>query len=68
MGAIVAKFGSAMSGFWWALDEQERRVVIIAGCWLAAMLVNVPLEQRRRARQRDEITAQVLEELRSAHA
>lgn len=67
MGEIVGKLADSLSMFWQALDEQERRLVIVGAVWIVAMAANVPLEQRRRRSERDEIAAQVLAELRSAH-
>lgn len=59
MTEIAAKFVSAMSGFWWALDEQERRLVLLGLAYLAAMIVWVPLERSRKERERQELADEV---------
>lgn len=64
MTEIAAKFASAMSGFWWALDERERRLLIMGLVLLAWALVSLPLERQRRERERSELAAEVAAQLR----
>jgi hypothetical protein len=61
---IAAKFASAMSGFWWALDERERRLLVMALCLIGWALVSVPVERQRRSRERAELAAEVAAQLR----
>ena len=62
MGEIIGKFGSAMSGFWWSLDEHERRLILIAGVWAAVALLEL-LAASSTARERKQLVDDVAAEL-----
>lgn len=51
MGEVAAKFGAAMAGFWWSLDERERTIMLAASLAAATLLfasLNDPGRDRRR--------------------
>lgn len=61
---IVGKLTDALSMFWQALDDDERRIVMYAGCYL---LVSVALGMQakaseRRERRLREVAAELLRE------
>lgn len=64
MNEIAAKLADALAMFWQSLDEQERRLLMIGGLWLAAALISVPMERSRKARERQELVEAVAERLR----
>lgn len=64
MNEIAAKLADALAMFWQSLDEQERRLLMIGGLWLAAALISVPSERARKARERQELVEAVAERLR----
>ena len=60
---ILAKFGSALSGFWWALDDHERRLLVIGSAYLVAMTFYLATAERRRRDQVDELADRIAERL-----
>ena len=60
---IVGKFGASMSGFWWSLDDEERKLLLGGVAWAILMVVQVGLERERKRRERDELVALVAEEV-----
>ena len=63
MSEIAAKLADALSMFWAALDEQERRALGLAVAWLAASLVLGAAERRRKQRELDELADRVADRL-----
>jgi type II secretory pathway component PulM len=49
--------------FWQSLDPQERKMLAVGVAWVVYMIVQVPLEQARRQRDRDELADAVAERL-----
>lgn len=67
---IAEKLADALTMFWQALDDRERRLLVLGVAWLGAVIVMAPVERSRRQRERDEIAQRValyLKEL-SSHA
>ena len=62
---IIAKFGSALSGFWWSLDEHERKLLIIGGAYLVAVVLYTSTAQERRERELEELAARLEQRLRN---
>lgn len=60
---IMGKFASSMSGFWWSLDDQERRLLVLGLAWVAATIVLVPVSRAKAERERQELVDQVTERL-----
>ena len=60
---IIAKFGSALSGFWWSLDDHERRLLVIGTSYLVAMTVYLATAERRRRESIDELADRIAERL-----
>lgn len=64
--AILGKLGSALNGFWWALDEHERQQLLVAGCWLLGLLVTELGRREREAaleEQRQALACELVDEL-----
>lgn len=64
---ILGKFGSAMSGFWWALDEHERRLLVIGGAYLIAVSFYLATAENRRRSSIDELAERIAERLQHGH-
>lgn len=60
---IIAKFGSALSGFWWSLDEHERKLLVIGSAYLVAVACYAMTAQGRRERELDELVDRVAERI-----
>jgi len=58
MAEIAAKFGAAMTGFWWSLDDNERRMIFLAGVWVAVSLLGLA-DDRRRRRELNDLLAEL---------
>lgn len=56
---IAEKLADALTMFWQALDEKERRLLVLGTAWLVAMIALAPVERSRRQRERDEIAERV---------
>lgn len=63
---IPAKLADALLMFWQALDDQERRMLVVGCAWAVALVVSSVGANQRRERERNEIAARVLHELRGA--
>jgi len=63
---IAAKLADALSMFWLSLNEQERRLILIGGCYVAATLLLLPIERRRREREQEELAERVARRLEVA--
>lgn len=59
MHEIAAKFADALSMFWQALDDQERRLLALGIAWLLASIVLATAERGRRERELDEVADRV---------
>lgn len=60
---ILAKLGSSLSNFWWALDERERLLVIAAGATVAFALLPAAGGRRDVAAIADAVADRVAERL-----
>lgn len=60
---ILAKLGSAMSGFWWALDDHERKLLILGGAYMVGMVIYLSTAEQRRRDQIDELADRIAERL-----
>lgn len=67
IGELASKFGAAMRGFWWALDERERRILLGAGVWVCVIGLELLAASSAR-RRRDELVDQAVAELERRHA
>jgi type II secretory pathway component PulM len=65
---IAEKLADALTMFWQALDERERRLLALGVAWLVAMIALAPVERSRRQRERDEIAQRVALYLKENHA
>jgi hypothetical protein len=63
MSEIMGKFASSMSGFWWSLDDQERRLLVYGVLYLAALVVAIPMTKARDQKRQDELADAVAERL-----
>ena len=64
---IVAKFGAAMKGFWWGLEDEERMMVIsglLYALWIVASVYRAGAVEREKERERHALAAAIAEELR----
>lgn len=59
MNEIATKFADALSMFWQSLDDRERRLLLLGGLWLGAMIVAAPLERGRREREQAELAERI---------
>lgn len=63
MNEIAAKFADALSMFWLALDEHERRLLLIGAAWLVGSVALGVAERKRRQAELDAVAEQVLARL-----
>lgn len=63
MGEIAAKLLDAASMFWQALDDHERRLLIIGAAYLVATVALSASERSRQARERDQLVEDVVQRL-----
>lgn len=61
---IVAKFGAAMKGFWWGLEDEERMMLVSAILYGVAIFVGNRMTAQAKERDRRELAMLVAEELR----
>lgn len=61
VGEIAAKFGAAMAGFWWSLDERERMILLAATLAGATLLLGALGDPSRLDRGR--LAVEVADEL-----
>ena len=62
MGGIALKLLSALEGFWWSLDEHERRMLLLLGVWTAAnaaVMLKAAEDRRREQRLVDRILGEL---------
>lgn len=59
MNEIAAKLADALSMFWLALDERERRLLVVGVAWLGASIVLAAMERQRKERELDEVADRV---------
>jgi type II secretory pathway component PulM len=59
MSEIAAKLVDSLSMFWQSLDDRERRLLALGVAYLAALVVLLPVEQRRKQRERGELADEV---------
>lgn len=59
MNEIVTKLADALSMFWQALDDHERRLLVAGVAWVSASLVLGAVERKRKARELDELAERV---------
>ena len=63
---IVAKFGAAARGFWWALEDEERKLVIgglVYALWIVAAMVRAQSAAGERERERRALASAIVDEL-----
>lgn len=59
MSEIAAKFADALSMFWLALDDRERRMILLGAAWLVASVALAAAERRRREQELDDVADRV---------
>jgi hypothetical protein len=60
---IAAKFADALSMFWLALDEQERRLLLLGAAWLVGSVALAAVERQRKEREQEELVERVVARL-----
>ena len=63
---IVAKFGAAMKGFWWGLEDQERMMVVsglIYAAWIFAAMFRAREVEEQKELERRQLASAIAEEL-----
>lgn len=64
---IAAKLADALSMFWQALDERERKLLLIAVVWIVAAVALRPVQQRKANEERQRLAAEVAGLLEARH-
>lgn len=63
MSEIAEKLADALSMFWLALDEHERRLLLIGAAWLVGSVVLGVAERKRKERELEELADRVAQRL-----
>lgn len=60
---IASKLADALVMFWQALDEQERKLIVVGCAYLIALAIWGPVERRRREAERSALADEVVQRL-----
>lgn len=61
--SVLEKLSDALLMFWQALDEQEKKLLVVGVVWLGATVIMIPVSRGKAERERDLLVDRVVERL-----